>query len=55
MKLKGVCVYCTAPAMYTCNLCGALVCEKHYDPQSGACIMCRQGRKLGDTETLLKK
>jgi len=45
-QLVGVCVYCNAPAKYSCSLCGALVCEKHYDPQSGICTVCKQGRRI---------
>jgi hypothetical protein len=44
--LIGVCVYCNSPAVHTCGFCGALVCEKHFDPQGQICTKCKLGKKV---------
>ncbi|MBD3262862.1 hypothetical protein GF374_00605 [Candidatus Woesearchaeota archaeon] len=45
MKVTGLCVYCGKPATHTCSLCGALVCDMHYNADKGICIACAQGKK----------
>jgi len=39
--IKGLCVYCNKPGiMHTCKLCGANVCDEHYDVSTGLCYKC---------------
>lgn len=39
--IKGLCVYCNKPGiMHTCKLCGANVCDEHYDISTGLCYKC---------------
>jgi len=44
-EVVGLCVYCGKPAAHTCSLCGALVCEQHFDSSKGICTVCAQGKK----------
>jgi len=44
----GVCMICgRAGKVYSCSLCGSLVCELHFDPVSGLCVNCKRGRRMG--------
>jgi len=46
MSTVGVCQICqAAPANRSCEHCGSLVCEQHYDRQQGACQQCLAGRQ----------
>jgi len=46
MELMGICNICgRADRLYTCNLCGRLVCSLCFDHHSGVCIHCSSGRK----------
>ncbi|MBN1281163.1 MAG: orotate phosphoribosyltransferase [Candidatus Thermoplasmatota archaeon] len=37
-----MCMMCGRPgAMYTCHLCGRLVCERCYDHHHGVCRECQ--------------
>jgi hypothetical protein len=49
MSFAGVCQVCeSAEARYTCDQCGAAVCETHYDARYGLCTRCAaQVRRSG--------
>lgn len=41
MSVSGLCGICqTGRATHTCELCGEVVCDDHYQGQSGACSLC---------------
>lgn len=41
MSSSGLCGICgRASAQYTCDRCGSLVCERHYEPSVGLCVEC---------------
>jgi len=41
MSSSGLCSICgRAGAQHTCDRCGALVCERHYEASVGLCIEC---------------
>ena len=41
MSFSGVCHVCeAAEGRNTCEQCGALACDEHYDPELGACSQC---------------
>jgi len=41
MSVEGLCQICEAErARYGCNRCGAVVCEDHYDRETGLCTNC---------------
>lgn len=50
MSFASVCQVCeSAEARYTCDRCGAAVCEQHYEPRLGFCLDCAaQVRGGGD-------
>jgi hypothetical protein len=44
MDLMGLCSICGRPgAMYTCSLCGRLVCTSCYDHINRVCNNCKTG------------
>ncbi|TKY91743.1 MAG: orotate phosphoribosyltransferase [Candidatus Methanomarinus sp.] len=44
MEFKGICTICqTSGTMYTCALCGRLVCGNCFDIARGVCIRCSRG------------
>lgn len=44
----GICMVCgRAGKMYSCAIGGELVCELHYDFESGLCVVHKRGRGLG--------
>lgn len=46
MEMAGLCSICGRPgAMYTCHLCGRMVCPQHYDAAHGVCTACAQGKR----------
>jgi len=46
MELIGICNICgKARKLYTCSLCGRLVCANCFDPHNGICRQCAGGRK----------
>jgi len=46
MELMGVCNICgTAAKLYSCMLCGRMVCSEHFDARKGVCVVCLRGRK----------
>jgi len=45
MDLMGLCSICGRPgAMFTCVLCGRLVCSNCYDKSHGICCSCKMGK-----------
>jgi B-box zinc finger. len=41
MSVSGLCQVCeSAEAQFQCRSCGALVCAKHYDRDTGLCTKC---------------
>lgn len=41
MSVSGLCTICeAAQARHSCDACGALVCDDHYDRESGRCVNC---------------
>ncbi len=41
MSVSGPCEICTtAPIEDACERCGKLVCERHYEEESGRCVKC---------------
>ncbi|HJH29984.1 MAG TPA: orotate phosphoribosyltransferase [Methanosarcinaceae archaeon] len=45
MEMMGNCTICGGTGkLFTCMLCGRLVCRNCMDPSTGACIQCARGR-----------
>lgn len=41
MSVSGLCQICEVrEARFTCDNCGAVVCEEHYDRENGFCADC---------------
>lgn len=41
MSVTGLCQICeSAEADHTCDRCGAVVCDSHFDSQRGICSQC---------------
>jgi hypothetical protein len=41
MSAAGLCEVCNQPDVdHTCDRCGQLVCDRHFDEEQGACIKC---------------
>lgn len=41
MSVSGLCELCaTREVTHTCNRCASLVCDRHYDEDSGYCVEC---------------
>ncbi|MFB6268546.1 MAG: hypothetical protein ABEH83_01285 [Halobacterium sp.] len=41
MSVSGVCQICErGDAQFACDRCGAVVCEAHYDAETGYCTEC---------------
>jgi hypothetical protein len=52
MSVSGLCEICGQPDVeYTCDRCGKLVCDEHFDREVGYCTECaaelRRGRGEG--------
>ena len=46
MDLMGLCSICGKPgAMYTCHLCGRIVCSNCFDISHGVCSNFKIGKK----------
>ncbi|HOO54380.1 MAG TPA: hypothetical protein PLY09_07170 [Methanothrix sp.] len=49
MELMGICNICgRAGKLFTCRLCGRLVCARCFDPAVGVCRQCSGGRRSGE-------
>ncbi|WP_414469466.1 orotate phosphoribosyltransferase [Methanobacterium sp. ACI-7] len=43
MEISGLCNICGKPGkMYTCSLCGSLICRECYDQSKGVCKPCKK-------------
>ena len=41
MSVSGLCEVCQQPDVdHTCDRCGQLVCDRHYDEEAGVCVEC---------------
>ena len=41
MSVSGPCEICTvSDVRHTCNRCAMLVCDRHYDDETGYCVEC---------------
>ena len=46
MEVMGLCSICGKPGpMFTCGLCGRLVCRSCFDSQHGVCSSCKIGER----------
>ena len=46
MDLMGLCSICGKPsAMFTCSLCGRLVCGNCFDSHNSVCSNCKVGKQ----------
>lgn len=46
VDLMGLCSICGKPgAMFTCHLCGRIVCSGCYDNAHGICCNCKSGKQ----------
>lgn len=44
MSVEGLCAICeSSTADYGCDLCGRMVCETHYETDTGMCTECQAG------------
>lgn len=56
MSVTGICQICeSAEARFACDRCGRVVCETHYDRETGLCTECartatEEDRGRGDTD-----
>lgn len=58
MSVEGLCAICEAnTAEYGCDLCGRMVCEKHYVVDDGVCVECesRSGPRPDDSDRRQKR
>ncbi|NYB51930.1 MAG: orotate phosphoribosyltransferase [Methanobacteriaceae archaeon] len=47
MEVRGICNICGQPGkMYTCSMCGALVCGRCFQLNQGICKRCQKGLKF---------
>jgi len=50
MSVSGLCEICQQPEVeHTCDRCGKLVCDRHFDEKSGVCSEC--AAELGRPDT----
>ncbi len=41
MSVTGLCQICSdEQAQFSCDRCGSVVCQAHYDPSTGFCTEC---------------
>jgi|AntRauTorcE11898_2_1112593.scaffolds.fasta_scaffold09844_3 hypothetical protein len=51
MSVSGLCQVCeSSGAEESCERCGALVCERHYDGEHAMCVSCVAETTRGDDE-----
>ena len=55
MSVSGLCSVCEArQASHSCDNCGALVCEEHYDESRGFCAECASaggGKRVSEPDS----
>lgn len=52
MSITGVCQLCDSTgAQFGCDRCGAVVCQAHYDSQTGFCTECASEVRGGPGES----
>lgn len=57
MSVSGLCEICTqGEVTHTCDRCGRLVCDDHFDEETGLCVECaaevgRTGVRKGTDES----
>lgn len=52
MSVTGLCEICERPDVEnTCDRCGKLVCERHWDDDAGVCVECavQMGQRKPDS------
>jgi hypothetical protein len=50
MSASGLCEICQQPDVdHTCDRCGQLVCQRHFDETTGVCVECAAELGRGDT------
>lgn len=48
MSVSGLCQICEVKeGRFTCDNCGAVVCEDHYDDDVGLCLDCARAARGG--------
>lgn len=53
MSVSGPCEICTTGTVEeSCDRCGQLVCERHYDESTGFCVECTAELGGDDTEQI---
>ncbi|MEF8781980.1 MAG: hypothetical protein V5A39_01405 [Haloarculaceae archaeon] len=51
MSISSPCEICnTAAVRHTCDRCGKLVCDRHFDEDTGLCVECAAEVTRGDRE-----
>ncbi len=51
MSVSSPCEICqTADVRHTCDRCGQLVCDRHFDDDTGLCVECAADVGRGDRE-----
>jgi hypothetical protein len=51
MSVASPCEIChTADVKHTCDRCGQLVCDRHFDDETGLCVECVADVGRGDRE-----
>ncbi len=49
MSVSSPCEICqTADVRHTCDRCGKLVCDRHFDDETGLCVECAADVGGGD-------
>jgi CRISPR/Cas system-associated protein Cas10 (large subunit of type III CRISPR-Cas system) len=49
MSVGSLCQVCeSASATHSCEQCGRLVCDRHYEQTEGICTVCSSGTQVGD-------
>jgi len=53
MSVGGLCQICeSAPAEHQCLRCGTLVCDTHYDAETGLCTDCAAADNGGESDSI---
>lgn len=51
MSVTGICQLCeSAEARHACDRCGRVVCDEHFDRESGLCIDCARDVSRSERE-----